>query len=194
MAKTGTRTIGAVAAATMVAAAALASLVPAGAADEGGANRATATLIDAGGKDVGRVIFKQVGGGVVRVTANVAGLSGFHGFHIHAGSTCRDASGNPDFGLAAGHLGHDASAGVHHRDHPGDMPVLLAKNDGTATATFETTRATVGDIKGRTVIVHALADNYANIPTTRYGAVDNTTLTTGDAGNRLACGAIRSGG
>lgn len=167
--------------------------LPAAADDRDEGSRATANLIDTGGNDVGQVTFTDVRGGVVRVAADVAGLSGFHGFHIHAGSACRKATGEPDFTLALGHVGHDASNEVFHRDHPGDMPVLLAKSDGTATATFETTRVTLDEMKGRTVIVHALADNYANIPA-RYGAPDAATLTTGDAGSRLACGVIRSGG
>jgi Cu-Zn family superoxide dismutase len=45
------------------------------------------------------------------------------------------------------------------------------------------------------VIVHEKADNFANIPT-RYALPDNapvpdqTTLSTGDAGARVACGVI----
>lgn len=181
--------LGAVAA---VSAAGFTWLLPAGA-DDGSGNRATATLINAAGNDVGQVTFTQVKGGVLRIAANVEGLTGFHGFHIHAGGACRDSAGTPNFTLASGHLGHDPVAGHHHRDHAGDMPVLLAKSDGSATTWFETTRVEVDDIKGRTVIVHALADNYANIPA-RYGSPDATTLATGDAGGRLACGVISAGG
>ncbi len=188
-----TRRAAVVAAAASAVALAGAGVLPAGADDSNEGNRATAVLIGANGNDVGRVTFTEVRRGVVRVSAEVAGLTGFHGFHIHAGSGCRDGNGKPNFLLAAGHLGHDPNSGVHHRDHPGDMPVLLAKSDGTATTRFETTRVSVEGIKGRTIIVHALPDNYANIPA-RYGSADATTLATGDAGGRLACGAIGSGG
>jgi Cu-Zn family superoxide dismutase len=45
------------------------------------------------------------------------------------------------------------------------------------------------------VIVHASPDNYANIPTARYTpAPDATTLSTGDAGGRVACGVVTHGG
>lgn len=193
MDKSWSRAVRTAGVAAVAAAVGLGGLLPAAADDRDGANRATALMIDGNGNGVGRVTFTEVRRGMARVTAEVSGLSGFHGFHIHAGGACRDANGNPSFGLAAGHLGHAPSDGVVHRDHPGDMPVLLAKSDGTATTSFETTRVSVDDIKGRTVIVHALADNYANIPA-RYGSPDDTTLATGDAGSRLACGAIRSGG
>jgi Cu-Zn family superoxide dismutase len=39
-------------------------------------------------------------------------------------------------------------------------------------------------------MVHAGADNFANIPD-RYGEPDQTTLNTGDAGGRAACGVVR---
>ena len=45
---------------------------------------------------------------------------------------------------------------------------------------------------GSAVVVHARPDNYANIPTDRYDPdPDATTLATGDAGDRIACGVVR---
>ena len=61
------------------------------------------------------------------------------------------------------------------------MPVLLVNNDGTGEASFETDRFTLEDLfdeDGSAIIVHALPDNYANIPE-RYGDVDQATLVTG---------------
>ena len=46
------------------------------------------------------------------------------------------------------------------------------------------------------IIIHEKADNFANIPAERYQQVngtpgpDETTMTTGDAGKRVACGVI----
>ena len=46
------------------------------------------------------------------------------------------------------------------------------------------------------IIIHEKADNFANIPPERYQQVngapppDETTLATGDAGKRVACGVI----
>lgn len=49
------------------------------------------------------------------------------------------------------------------------------------------------------IIIHAGADNFANIPSDRYTQAngtpgpDQTTMTTGDAGKRVACGVIGAG-
>jgi Cu-Zn family superoxide dismutase len=48
------------------------------------------------------------------------------------------------------------------------------------------------DADGNAFIVHANPDNYANV--LRYGTPDATTLATGDAGGRIACGVIQPGG
>jgi Cu-Zn family superoxide dismutase len=73
------------------------------------------------------------------------------------------------------------------------MPVLLVNNDGTGEVSFETDRFALKDLfdeDGSAIMVHALPDNYANIPE-RYGEVDQETLETGDSGDRIACGAIQ---
>ncbi len=52
---------------------------------------------------------------------------------------------------------------------------------------------------GTAIIIHEKADNFANIPPERYQQVngdpppDQTTLATGDAGARVACGVITDG-
>ena len=50
------------------------------------------------------------------------------------------------------------------------------------------------------IVIHAGADNFANIPPERYNQVnggapgpDEMTMTTGDAGKRVACGVIGAG-
>ena len=46
------------------------------------------------------------------------------------------------------------------------------------------------------IIIHEMADNFGNIPPERYQQLngtpgpDETTLTTGDAGKRVACGVV----
>jgi Cu-Zn family superoxide dismutase len=85
-----------------------------------------------------------------------------------------------------------------HGDHAGDMPPLLVTADGDAWATFVTDRFTLDELRdadGSAVMVHAGRDNLANIPPERYSAAgvpgpDATTLMTGDAGARVACGVI----
>ena len=147
---------------------------------------AKAVLHDADGHRVGVVKLTEVSGGI-RVRADVHGLSaGFHGFHVHAVGDC-----TPPFTSA---LGHFNPAGADHPAHAADMPVLLVNADGTGLARFVTDRYTMADVIGRALIIHAGPDNYANIPT-RYVATgpDATTLATGDAGARAACGVVKSG-
>ena len=52
---------------------------------------------------------------------------------------------------------------------------------------------------GTSIMIHAGADNFGNIPADRYNQVngapgpDQTTMSTGDAGKRVACGVIGAG-
>lgn len=166
---------------------------------------ARATLHNGAWANVGVVKFIQQGDKVlVKVNAAFADsgayelASGFHGFHIHAVGTCTA----PSFTSAGGHYNPGGSS-VTHKDHAGDMPVLLVNEDRTAEARFVTDRFDVADIVGKAVIVHTAADNYANIPG-RYHSHDATfnptdamgpdsdTKAKGDAGTRNACGVIES--
>lgn len=155
----------------------------------------TTVLKDAAGKALGTVNFTQEVG-TVRVEVIARGLSqGWHGFHVHGKGECV-----APFTSAGGHLG---TAGGHGSTaHDGDMPLLFANADGVARATFRTdnfTTAQLLDSDGSAVIVHADADNYANIPA-RYSSStagspltgpDAATLDTGDAGARQRCGVVR---
>ena len=79
------------------------------------------------------------------------------------------------------------------------MPSLLVLDDGTAQLQFATDRFTLAELlegDGSAIIVHALPDNFANVPT-RYQSTtegvfgpDSATLATGDAGGRVACGVV----
>jgi Cu-Zn family superoxide dismutase len=149
---------------------------------------ASARLVNAEGERVGKVWFKEKGrGGEVAVFASVKDLPpGFHGFHVHAVGDCT----GPTFTSAGPH--HNPE-GVNHRDHAGDLPTLLVNEDGSGMLAAVTDRFSLAELKagdGSAVMVHALPDNYANIPA-RYGTPDADTLSTGDAGARIACGELR---
>ncbi len=152
--------------------------------------KARATLVDASGERVGTVRFERRGRSrALRVTVRVRNLSpGFHGFHVHAVGKCEA----PSFMTAGPHLN---AAGDAHPGHAGDMPPLLVMSGGKAQARFSTDRFSLADLRdadGSAVIVHALPDNHANIPTERYDPdPDATTLATGDSGARIACGRVR---
>jgi superoxide dismutase, Cu-Zn family len=148
-----------------------------------------AQLHDVEGNPVGAVRLSQDREDQVEVRVKVHDLPpGFHGFHVHEVGQCE-----PPFTSAGGHLNLEDA---FHPEHTGDMPVLLVNNGGTGEASFETDRFTLKDLfdkNGSAFIVHALPDNYANIPE-RYGDVDQETLATGDSGDRIACGAIQKHG
>ena len=149
---------------------------------------AETVLTSTTGAMVGQVTLTQVGG-AVRVDATVQGLPpGFHGFHIHAVGQCDAAAG---FTSAGGHVN---PGDHHHAEHAGDQPSLYVMADGTGTLSFLTDRYSIDELLGgepRALIVHALPDNFANIPV-RYApdGPDGTTHATGDAGGRIACGVI----
>ena len=181
-----------------VALAAAGGLAATGAAGPGSAAHSTdvavAALYGVDGRLAGRVYLRQ-DGDLVRVRGWARSLTpGFHGFHIHATGLCEaDAPAGP-FTTAGGHF---TGGSATHGDHAGDMPSLLVTQEGRALASFITDRFSLADLRdadGSAVIVHAGRDNFANIPT-RYESAgvagpDATTLATGDAGARAACGVI----
>ena len=144
-------------------------------------------LYDTVGQRVGIARLTQQGDGKVVVSVRVHDLpAGFHGFHVHTVGECI-----PPFTSAGGHFDKNGNT---HKDHAGDLPVLLANTEGTATARFMTDRFAVADLvdaDGSAVIIHANPDNYANIPDRYVAAPDATTLATGDAGARIVCGVVK---
>ena len=124
-------------------------------------------------KITGMVSFFEVYGGTV-VSVEVKGLrdDNFHGFHIHAGSTCTGTKDVP-FQNADGHYNPNKTG---HPDHAGDLPPVLA-NNGNVWMMFYTTRFCPEDIIGKTVVIHEKRDDFKTQPS-------------GDAGAMIACGEI----
>ena len=132
-----------------------------------------------GGNVHGTVSFAGEGKGM-RITANVEGLSpGLHGFHIHEFGNCS----SPDANSAGGHFN---PTGMPHggpkaeKRHAGDLGNLEADQNGVAR--LEATDDLISlegpkSIVGRSVIIHALPDDFKTQPT-------------GGAGARVACGVI----
>jgi Cu-Zn family superoxide dismutase len=152
---------------------------------------ARAMLKDAGGNAIGMVRLSQEEAAVLVRAVGEDLPAGFHGFHVHSKGECI-----PPFTSA---LGHFNPTGTTHGAHAGDMPTLLVMDDGTAALRFRTDRLDVADLfdaDGSAIIVHAIADNHANIPTRYHSHTEGTfgpdsaTLATGDSGGRIACGVI----
>lgn len=151
---------------------------------------------------VGDVVLTTLNSTSVLVAVRAQGLApGFHGFHVHTVGVCdpqaRDATGAVVPFASAG--GHFNPAGATHSDHAGDLPVLLVMQNGVAVGSVVTDRFAIADLldaDGSAIIVHAGRDNLANIPTRYVQAAtgtpgpDATTLATGDAGARVACGVV----
>ncbi len=123
----------------------------------------------------GSVSFKQLSSGVL-VTAEVYGLPNsdekcddkVFGFHIHEGLSCDKDGENT--------LGHFNPNKCPHPKHNGDMPPLFG-NDGYAYLSFFTSRFSVKDIIGRTVVIHNSPDDFKSQPA-------------GNSGEKIACGKI----
>jgi len=148
--------------------------------------KASTTLRDADGRNVGRAEFRERGD-LVTVSVRARSLPpGFHGFHVHAVGTCNA----PDFKSAMGHLKDD---GQSHGEHLGDLPSLLVTEDGTAYLTAKTDNFSVRDLTkgdGAALMVHEKPDNFGNIPGRYDPEPDKETRDTGDAGARIACGEL----
>ena len=122
----------------------------------------------------GEVQFFQERGRVL-VVVNISGLplgneSGFFALHIHQGGDC----GGEDFAHTKGHYN---PAQAPHPQHAGDLPPLLLCQGGAFLA-VRTDRFSVGDIIGRTVVIHSGPDDLHSQPA-------------GNAGTKIACGVIR---
>jgi len=149
----------------------------------------SAEMVAADASPVGRVTFVETGSRMT-VEGTFGNLPpGFHGFHVHAAGKCE----RPAFTTAGGHMVVGDQA---HPAHAGDQPVLMVLADRTAEIRFTTDRYRMSDLmapEGRAVIIHAAADNYGNVPTRYIRTPDATTLSTGDAGDRIACGLVGGG-
>jgi len=159
---------------------------------------ALAQLKDADGRTVARVELLTVRKGQVAVHVRGRGLEpGFHGFHVHEKGVCEP----PDFTTAGG---HHRRGDQGHGEHAGDMPPLLVTEDGRARLEFVTDSFRIDELvagDGSAVMIHVGRDNLGNVPSRYHSHVpdessenfgaDAETLKTGDAGDRLACGAVR---
>jgi Cu-Zn family superoxide dismutase len=145
----------------------------------------------------------------VTITVQTTGLGqltpGFHGMHIHSVGKCEANSVAPsggapgDFLSAGGHYRASGNAGDHQG---GNLTSLQVRKDGAALLVTTTDAFTKDDLlsgQGTAIIIHASSDNFGNIPPDRYTQVngrpgpDETTISTGDAGKRVACGVIGAG-
>lgn len=144
---------------------------------------ARAALQDSRGASVGSAVFRETPNGVL-LRVELSGVpAGAHGMHIHETGTCQ----RPAFESANGHLALDGQ--VHgfldaRGPHAGDLPNVHVGADASLTielflkdVTLRPGDRTLLDADGAALVIHAGADDYRTNPA-------------GNAGDRLACGAI----
>ena len=127
----------------------------------------------------GKVCFYDLGQGTL-VAVSIEGIptesasccQRVLGFHIHEGFRCSGSSEDP-FADAGTHFN---PADCPHPIHAGDLPPLFV-NNGMAWCAVITTRFSVSDVLGLTVIMHSDPDDFHTQPS-------------GNSGKKIACGVI----
>lgn len=132
-----------------------------------------------GNEITGNTSFYQTPYGVVVVTS-VSGLpqnnieceNKIFAIHIHSGNECAGNEQDPFLNTGA----HYNPNNCPHPHHAGDMPPLFSAN-GFAFSVYLTNNFTVEEIVGKTIVIHENLDDF-------------TTQPSGNAGEKIACGAI----
>jgi Cu-Zn family superoxide dismutase len=147
---------------------------------------ATAELRNAAGERVGVATFTRNDAGAT-LAVSVGGLSpGEHGIHLHQNGDCTP----PDFAGAGDHFNPSKRQhGLSNPEgpHAGDLPNLLVEPDGSADASLPIApellgtgdRSIVSPQPGA-LVIHARPD-------------DQRTDPSGNSGDRVVCGVVRSG-
>ena len=134
--------------------------------------------------------------GTIRIANSPAGATlkldlhglppGPHGFHVHENGTCGPTTANGNAvpaGAAGGHLDPDHTGkheGPTGQGHKGDLPLLEAAADGSATQTLTASRLKdLDSLHKHAIVIHANGDNYSDAP-----------APLGGGGGRFACGVI----
>lgn len=131
-------------------------------------------------KSINGVVNFEKKEGLLLVTADLKGLKPNTklGFHIHQNGVCE----GPDYKTAGDHYNpthmKHGSPDVTQR-HKGDMGNLQTDKNGNARMTITLNETTLEEVMGKSVLVHASADDFKTQPS-------------GNSGARIACGLVRA--
>ena len=140
---------------------------------------------DGVGKSVGTITIKEGKDGVTLEPKLKDLPPGEHGFHVHEKPSCdpADKDGKKTAGQAAGgHFDPDATKahkGPAGGGHKGDLPKLTVPENGKLKTKITVEGLTAADVAGRSLMIHAGGDNYADAP-----------KPLGGGGDRVVCGVI----
>lgn len=145
--------------------------------------QAVASLYPANGSELtGTANFRDFGDGKVTFKVTVQNISpGEHAVHIHENGDCSDnASGAGDHWSPNNNQHGKRNVDLNH--HAGDLGNIRIDDDGSGVLTMTVLGWSVGgadstSILGKSVVVHADADDFATQPG-------------GNAGDRIGCGVI----
>lgn len=137
-------------------------------------------------KSIGQIHVEQTKYGLVFTPALSELTPGLHGFHVHQNPSC-DPSEKDGQTIAAGAAGAhlDPTGSNRHGSpwgdgHLGDLPPLFVNAQGKAIQAVLAPRLKMADLKGRSLMLHAGADNHSDHPEMLGGG-----------GARVACGVIK---
>jgi Cu-Zn family superoxide dismutase len=138
------------------------------------------------GASAGTITVTESPYGLVFTPALTGLPAGLHGFHVHENPSCLpgEKDGKKVPALAAGAHLDPQKTGKHGYPwgdgHLGDLPPLYVGADGAANQPVLGPRLKLGDLKGRSLMVHAGGDNHADHP-----------APLGGGGARIVCGVVR---
>ena len=137
------------------------------------------------GAEIGTIMLTDTDSGL-RIEAALGGLPpGDHGFHLHEKGSCDpgEKDGKPAAGIAAGGHFDPGTTGKHMgpegNGHRGDLPALHVDDSGNATGILFAPHLRLADVRGKSFMIHAGGDNYADQP-----------QPLGGGGARIACGTV----
>lgn len=137
------------------------------------------------GEEIGTVTTEDTEYGLL-LTPDLTNIPpGIHGFHLHENPSCETGikDGEVTPGLAAGGHYDPGNTGSHEGPygdgHLGDLPPLIADEEGNATLPVLAPRLSQSDLTRRSLMVHSQGDNFSDQPEELGGG-----------GGRIACGVV----